>query len=161
MLLTLANGSAYEGVYANNPSDPASCILRMVQQKPTSHDSTNGTNKRDQQSSMSFARKDITDARVVGGNANKIDTKAQNGKEWHREVRFAPLTFAKAIDRRFERTEIPRTRTVALVESASCNDGSPMLLMLSMEAWKAAYKTQNNPTVVPGISLPRTRDSSA
>ncbi|EOO01885.1 hypothetical protein UCRPA7_2609 [Phaeoacremonium minimum UCRPA7] len=51
----------------------------MVQQKPTSHDSTNGTNKRDQQSSMSFARKDITDARVVGGNANKIDTKAQNG----------------------------------------------------------------------------------
>ena len=82
MVLTLANGAEYEGIYGSNPSDSASCTLRMVQQKPTPSDSANGTSKREQ-SNMSFARKDISDARVVGGNANKLDGKAQNGEAYH------------------------------------------------------------------------------
>ncbi|KAJ9149293.1 PAB1-binding protein 1 [Pleurostoma richardsiae] len=76
--ITLATGAEFEGIYANNPSDSSSCYLKMVQQKKLPGDTANGASKREQPS-MSFQRKDITDARVIGGNAAKGDGKTQNG----------------------------------------------------------------------------------
>ncbi|KAK0705426.1 hypothetical protein B0H67DRAFT_649755 [Lasiosphaeris hirsuta] len=77
--ITLASGAEFEGTYNNGP-ESTSCRLTMVQQKksPNSADITNGAG-RSQQSTMSFQRKDIIDARVLTGNAGKVDGKALNG----------------------------------------------------------------------------------
>lgn len=76
--ITLAGGAEYEGVYANNPTDPSSCGLKMVQQKKgsTTRDIANGTARG---ANMSFQRKDVTDARVVPNNGGKADNRALNG----------------------------------------------------------------------------------
>ncbi|KKY30897.1 hypothetical protein UCDDA912_g09155 [Diaporthe ampelina] len=68
--ITLDSGAEFEGIYANNPANPSSCHLKMVQQKKAgSADAMNGSTKR-QQNNMSFARGNIADARVLGGNQN-------------------------------------------------------------------------------------------
>ncbi|KAK2606891.1 hypothetical protein N8I77_005614 [Diaporthe amygdali] len=68
--ITLDNGAEFEGIYANSPTNPSSCHLKMVQQKKAgSADAMNGSTKR-QQNNMSFARANIADARVLGGNQN-------------------------------------------------------------------------------------------
>ncbi|KAG8163973.1 hypothetical protein KVR01_005891 [Diaporthe batatas] len=68
--ITLDNGAEFEGIYANNPTNPSSCHLKMVQQKKAgSADAMNGSTKR-QQNNMSFARGSIADGRVMGGNQN-------------------------------------------------------------------------------------------
>jgi len=77
--IVLHNGAEFEGIYNNGP-DPTSCRLTMVQQKklPNSSDAANGPNRREQ-STMTFQRKDIAEARVVPGNVNKSDGRATNG----------------------------------------------------------------------------------
>jgi PAB1-binding protein PBP1 len=84
IIFTLANGAEFEGIYASNPADAASCFLRMVQQKkgPNSADISNGAVKRD---NMSFQRKDIADARALSSNnAGKNDGRTTNGR--HRNM---------------------------------------------------------------------------
>jgi hypothetical protein len=62
----------------------------MVQQKkvPNSGDIPNGTGRRE--SSMSFQRKDITDARVQSNNATKSDAKATNGMNPNQDIHASP-----------------------------------------------------------------------
>jgi hypothetical protein len=76
--ITLAGGAEYEGIYANHPTDPSSCYLKMVQQKKGSNngDTANGTGRGN---SMSFQRKDIMDTRIMPSNAGKADNKTLNG----------------------------------------------------------------------------------
>lgn len=76
--ITLVGGAEYEGIYANHPTDPSSCYLKMVQQKKGSNtgDIANGTGRGN---TMSFQRKDIMDSRVVSNNPGKADNKAMNG----------------------------------------------------------------------------------
>lgn len=76
--ISLKSGAEFEGIYANNQADPSSFYLRMVQQRRLPGEMANGTNKREQ-SSMTFSRKDVSDARSVGGNQNKNEGKPQNG----------------------------------------------------------------------------------
>ncbi|KAK1829281.1 hypothetical protein QBC39DRAFT_136555 [Podospora conica] len=77
--ITLSTGAEFEGVY-NNGTEPTTCRLTMVQQKklPNSADITNGA-KRREQATMSFQRKEITEARVLPGNGGKADGKNTNG----------------------------------------------------------------------------------
>lgn len=81
MRITLASGAEFEGTYNNGP-EPTSCRLTMVSQKklPNSADIQNGAGRREQPT-MSFQRKEITEARVLPGNASKGDGKAINGME--------------------------------------------------------------------------------
>ncbi|KAI1388678.1 uncharacterized protein F4822DRAFT_253180 [Hypoxylon trugodes] len=58
----------------------------MVQQKKSSGESTNGTNKKEYPN-MSFQRKDISDVRVMGSNAGKGDVK-QNGSTVNSQNNF-------------------------------------------------------------------------
>lgn len=79
VIFTLTTGAEFEGIYANNPADAASCYLRMVQPKkgPNSTDLSNGSARRD---NMSFQRKDIADARVMSNNSGKNDGRSANGR---------------------------------------------------------------------------------
>lgn len=78
MRITLTSGAEFEGIYANNPTDPSSCYLKMVQQKKGSNtgDVSNGMTRGGP--GMPFQRKDITDARVLS-NQGRNDGKALNG----------------------------------------------------------------------------------
>ena len=80
MRITLSTGAEFEGIY-NNGTEPTTCRLTMVQQKklPNSADITNGAQRREQ-STMSFQRKEITDARVLAGNGGRADGKNLNGR---------------------------------------------------------------------------------
>ncbi|GAB1312890.1 poly(A)-binding protein binding protein [Madurella fahalii] len=77
--IVLASGAEFEGTYSNGP-EPTSCRLTMVQQKklPNSSDIANGPARREQ-TAMTFQRKEITEARVVSGNATKNDGRTTNG----------------------------------------------------------------------------------
>lgn len=79
MRIVLASGAEFEGTYSNGP-EPTSCRLTMVQQKkaPNSSDIANGPARREQ-AAMTFQRKDITEARVISGNAPKNDGRTMNG----------------------------------------------------------------------------------
>ncbi|KAL2127780.1 hypothetical protein VTI74DRAFT_10175 [Chaetomium olivicolor] len=76
--IVLTSGAEFEGIYSNGP-EPTSCRLSMVQQKkaPNSADVTNGFNRKEQPT-MTFQRKEITEARVVPNTA-KNDGRAPNG----------------------------------------------------------------------------------
>lgn len=81
MYITVDGGAEFEGIYASNQSDSASFSLRMVQQKKSgSGDIVNGSSKREHPSIMSFQRDKVADARIMGGNQNKADGRAQNGR---------------------------------------------------------------------------------
>ncbi|KAK0613624.1 hypothetical protein B0T14DRAFT_282548 [Immersiella caudata] len=77
--ITLASGAEFEGTWNNGP-EPTSCRLTLVSQKklPNSADIVNGAGRREQ-ATMSFQRKEITEARVLPGNAGKGDSKVPNG----------------------------------------------------------------------------------
>lgn len=80
MRITLSTGAEFEGIYSNG-TESTTCRLTMVQQKklPNSADITNGA-KRREQATMSFQRKEITEARVLPGNGGKADGKNMNGR---------------------------------------------------------------------------------
>lgn len=73
--IIVTGGVEFEGIFSHLTN--FTCHLRMVQPKKGSSES-NGVNKREYPT-MSFQKKDISDARVMGGNSGKADVK-QNGK---------------------------------------------------------------------------------
>ena len=79
MRIIFANGPEFEGI-SNNGLESSTLRLTMVQQKklPNSADITNGNGRRDL-ATMSFQRKDITEARVLSANTGKADAKPPNG----------------------------------------------------------------------------------
>ena len=77
--ITLANGSEFEGTYAN-AQDPNTCRLTTVTQKklPNSAD-MNGASRKEQ-GTMTFQKKEIVDARpLLVNNIGKSDGKPTNG----------------------------------------------------------------------------------
>lgn len=76
--LILNNGAEYEGTYANNPANPDSCYLKMVQQKK-GQDATEIRNGAGTEANMSFQRSQIADARPLANNNGRPNDKAYNG----------------------------------------------------------------------------------
>ena len=81
MRIVLTSGAEFEGIYNQGP-DPTTCRLAMVQQKklPNAAEITNGAGRREQ-ATMSFQRKEITEARVVAGGSGKAEGKNLNGRQ--------------------------------------------------------------------------------
>jgi hypothetical protein len=77
--ITLASGAQFEGIY-NNGSEASSCRLTLASQTklPGANELANGARGKEP-TTMSFQRKEITDARVLPGSAGKGDGKAMNG----------------------------------------------------------------------------------
>ncbi|KAH8842081.1 hypothetical protein MCOR07_007026 [Pyricularia oryzae] len=76
--ITLNSGAEFEGIYAQNQADPSSFFLRMVQRRKGPGDMANGSAKREEPT-MTFSRKDVSEARNTGGNVTNKDGKMQNG----------------------------------------------------------------------------------
>lgn len=105
VLITLASGAEFEGIYASGPSNPSSCYLRMVQQKKAPGDITNGTS-RQEQSNMSFQKKDIAAARVLPSHAGKAEGKTPNGARLPTLYVIRRLTSTKEAERDSVRTRL-------------------------------------------------------
>ncbi|KAK3490483.1 uncharacterized protein B0T23DRAFT_162917 [Neurospora hispaniola] len=77
--ITLANGSEFEGTYANT-QDPNTCRLTTVTQKKLPNSAEMNGASRKEQGTMTFQKKEIVDARpLLVNNLGKSDGKPTNG----------------------------------------------------------------------------------
>ena len=79
--ITLANGSEFEGTYANT-QDPNTCRLTSVTQKKLPNSAEMNGASRKEQGTMTFQKKEIMDARpLLINNLGKLDSKPTNGMD--------------------------------------------------------------------------------
>lgn len=79
MRLTLVSGAEYEGTYAQGPDSASFRLNRLVQKKLPNSIEVNGAGRKEPIPTMSFPRKDVTEAVVLPGNSGKAEGRAPNG----------------------------------------------------------------------------------
>lgn len=91
--ITLANGSEFEGTYANT-QDPNTCRLTTVTQKKLPNSAEMNGAPRKEQGTMTFQKKDIVDAGpLLINNLGKSDGKPTNGMKIQARL-FVPSNMA-------------------------------------------------------------------
>ncbi|KAL8283039.1 hypothetical protein RB597_010427 [Gaeumannomyces tritici] len=120
--ISLNTGAEFEGIYANNQADPSTFFLRMVQQRRIAGDMANGANK---PQNMTISRKDVADARPVGGNANKNDAKTANGNRPGFRTDSAISNTRQGGERALQPWQPDGGSDVNMSLESSSNDGRP------------------------------------